>query len=715
LKDDDRIPLYHYEEESGRFKEEGEAVVAAGKWKATVDKFSWWAAAEPVETSCIHLTLLTPEEEAAQGVIVAARGVDQLWSASARTAANGDVCVPALAGSAVQLSATSYQDGVISSFSARTQAGDEAAACGGDACLELGERSLGSDDEPDAGFDAGVEVDADAGVDSGSMGGDFQRVMMTASVAQPGAPLTFPFLARGGERLAYSVTSRANQVADIRVLGPDGQALSATGMSVLSNAATFRDTFVLPAIPGTYTLEIVPRSSGTGSFDVDLFSVPGDHIAPITVGGSTQFRIGAIGQNAFLTWSAQAGERFAFTVDSTADGVSDVQVLGPGDTRVAGTGGSVLSNSSLFSDLFTLPAVAGEYRIAIDPRAQATGNFTVNLFRVPADLIVTGAIDAQTPGSLTLTDIAQNGEYRFMANGGERLAYTVTSSADSVTDVTLIGTTGQNLNPGSITVLANSSTFQDLFTLPTVPGSYALRVNPRQQGTGTITLRLFSVPADVVVDGTLGATGMVTIPSVGQQGLFRFSANRGARLSYTVSSTATSVVDLTLVDPSGQPVSGIGASTVLAQSSIYEDLFTLPDLSDADTGSYALRIDPRAQGTGSVTIRTYSVPAPSDVPLTLGQPANFTVGVPGQVARFTLSLAAGQSFQYVVGRSGTSTADVQLLDPAQANITPSGLGFLNAATLTVPSLTVTSAGTYTIQIDPRGEATDTYQVTAMSP
>lgn len=587
--------------------------------------------------------------------------------------------------------------------------------CGGDGCLELGERSLDGDEERDAGFDGGVEPAAEAAVDTGSSGGDFERLMTSASVAQAGAPLTFPFQARGGERLAYNVTSRANQVADIRVLSPEGQVVSGTGMSVLANAAAFRDTFVLPAIAGAYTFEIAPRSSGTGSFDLDLFSVPDDHNGQISVGGSATFGIEAVGQNAFLTWSAQAGERFAFTIDSTADGVTDVQVLGPGDTRVAGVGGSVLSNSSLFSDLFTLPAVAGEYRIAIDPRAQTTGNFTVSLLRVPADVIVMGAIDAQTPGTLTLADIAQNGEYRFMASGGERLAYTVTSTADSVTDIALVSTTGQPLSPGGITVLANSSTFQDLFTLPTVPGSYALRVDPRQQGTGTITLSLFSVPADVSVDGVLGQSGTVAIPSVGQQGLYRFPASRGARLSYTVSSTVSSVVDLTLLDPAGQALSGVGMSTVLAQSSTYRDVFSLPDSSDADTGTYALRLDPRAQGTGSVTIRVYSVPALSDVPLMLGTPANFTVGVPGQVARFTLTLAAGQSFQYVVSRAGSSAADVQLLDPTQADITPSGRGFLNAPSLMVPSMTAAVAGTYTIQIDPRGEATDSYQITVMSP
>ncbi len=715
-KDGDRIPLYHYEEETGQFKEEREAVVEDGKWKAKVDKFSWWAAAEPVETSCIHFTLRTPEDEAAHGVVITARGVDDLWSASARTSADGEVCVPALAGSAVQLNASFYQDGAVSDFSARTQASEGAASCGGDDCQELGDQILGGEEEMDAGGDAGADAGADAGFDAGSEGGDFQRVMMTAAVSQPGTPLTFAFLARGGERLAYSITSRANQVADIRVLGPDGQVVSATGMSVLSNASTFRDTFVLPAIPGTYTLEVVPRSAGTGSFDVDLFSVPQDISMPIVVdGAASALAIPAIGQNAFLTWTAQAGERFAYTVDSTADGVTDLEVLGPGDTRVTGTGFSVLANSSQFSDLFILPAVAGEYRIALDPRAQSTGNFSVRLFRVPADLTVSGAIDAQTPGSLALNAVAQNGEYRFMANGGERLAYTVTSTADSVTDITLVNTTGQPLNPGGITVLANTSTFQDLFTLPTVPGSYALRVNPRQQGTGTITLRLFSVPADVAVDAAIGTSGMVTIPSIGQQGLYRFSANRGARLSYTVSSTASSVVDLSLIDPAGELVSGVGMSTVLAQSSTYRDLFTLPDRSDADTGPYALRIDPRAQGTGSVTIRIYSVPAPTDVPLTLGQPSSFTVGVPGQVARFTLSLTAGQTFSYVVSRTGTSTADVQLLDPSQANITPSGRGFLNAASLTVPSVTVPTTGIYTIQIDPRSEAIDSYQVTPTSP
>jgi hypothetical protein len=86
--------------------------------------------------------------------------------------------------------------------------------------------------------------------------------------------------------------------------------------------------------------------------------------------------------------------------------------------------------------------------------------------------------------------------------------------------------------------------------------------------------------------------------------------------------------------------------------------------------------------------------------------------IPGQVAAFQFSVSAGQTFSYTVARTGTSVADIRLLDPSQRIVSTGGGTVVSSATpLSVSGVVAAATGTYTIEVDPRNDSTDAYNVT----
>jgi catechol 2,3-dioxygenase-like lactoylglutathione lyase family enzyme len=823
LQDGDKVGLYHYDTGKGRFESQGEAEVKDGKWVAKVDKFSWWTIAEPAEaTSCINATLRTPAGRPAAWVVASAVGIDELWLSSASTNDDGEVCLEAPAGGNVALTAF-WDDGDRSGeWSESALAPDQPAMCGGD-CLELGDQPF-SQDPPRA--DAGM---ADGGVRrDGGPAAMFEGLMETQTADTPGETLSFTFSALGGERLAYTVTSTAAAAADIVIIGPDGERIAAGSGTVTSSALRFDDAFVLPELGGEYTLQITPRS-GTGTFTLDLFGVPDDaageisaDAAPVTVS------VGAVAQNAVFTFSAEGGERLAYTVDNNGDTVADLSLVGPSGNRLNVGNITVSSGQHGFRDLFELPEVAGEYRIELDPRDQGTGSFVVTLVSVPDDVLVD--VTAGGPvATLAIPALAQNGAFRLRgARGGERLAYILDNRGSAVIDSLVVDPSGSNISSAGGATSAGTNRFGDAFVLPSTPGDYLFTVDPRGEAIeGSYTLRLLSVPADASVALTPGSAGSLTLPSIGQNGTFTFNANGGERFSFSVQNSADGVADFRILDPNGQTVSG-SSLAVSSSATSFHDALTLPALTgtyrievdprgqatggfsvtllsvppDAITttalqpypnaseqrvttsvagqnaaldvtvgaanvvvayyvtndandvvdtelrnpggtvvsgssratsrnamayadvftlgaaGTYRLLIDPRNQGTGTVGVRLFQVsperPSASVTPG--GGPTRIDLTIPGQVAAFTFALTAGQTFSYTVARTGSSVADTRLLDPSQRAVSHGGGSIVSSATpLSVSGVTAAATGTYTLEVDPRNDSTDTYNVTLTVP
>lgn len=415
-----------------------------------------------------------------------------------------------------------------------------------------------------------------------------------------------------------------------------------------------------------------------------------------------------------FSFGASGSERLAYTLESSAGVVADIRLLGP-DGKALNVGSSVVSGgATVYEDTFVLPAVAGAYVLEIKPRSPASGAFTLDLFEVPEDSQTALNVDG-AEAELSVGSVGQNAIAIFNAAGGERLAYTLSSTSDGTADVQLVGPAGAALNVGSNVVSAGRSTFEDAFVLPSVAGEYRFLIDPRAQSTGNFRFRLFSVPDDALVDGSIGAgPTTIAVSSIAQNAVYRFTSVGSERLAYTLASSADTPADVTLVDPNGQALSGTGGSVVSAGSTTFEDSFNLP----AVAGAYELRIDPRTQGTGEFVLNLFSVPADASpgAAYALSDYATapnymLTTSVPGQnVALDIVVSTPSESAAFLVENGTTTPVDAELRDPAGNRVSAVGLVVsANSSGFADPFL-LPIAGTYHLTLNPRTQGTGNVSV-----
>jgi hypothetical protein len=144
--------------------------------------------------------------------------------------------------------------------------------------------------------------------------------------------------------------------------------------------------------------------------------------------------------------------------------------------------------------------------------------------------------------------------------------------------------------------------FIDTQTLP-VTGTYTILVDPQGTNTGSVTLTLYDVPADVTGSITAdGPTVTITTTTVGQNAILTFSGTAGQRVSLQLSNSTFSgclaVFDI-IKNPDGTNLTW----TYLCSATGYIDTVVLPV-----TGSYTVLIDPQGTTTGSQTLVLNNVP-----------------------------------------------------------------------------------------------------------
>jgi YD repeat-containing protein len=131
----------------------------------------------------------------------------------------------------------------------------------------------------------------------------------------------------------------------------------------------------------------------------------------------------------------------------------------------------------------------------------------------------------------------------------------------------------------------------------------------------------------------------------------------------------------------------------------------LPAPSD---GQYTILVDPSIEKVGTVRVGLYDVVDQTAQITANGTPVTVTA-TPGQVLRFTFQGAAGR--RYVVSGQSTNGCvfwPIQLLDTDGQTVLASGL---SCGSTTLPAVTVSSSGIYTILVDPHDEAAGNLSVT----
>ena len=257
----------------------------------------------------------------------------------------------------------------------------------------------------------------------------------------------------------------------ISILKPNGSVL-VTPVSAGSNGG-FLDAVVLPTT-GTYTIFVDRRGLSLGSATLTLYNVPADAATTIVPGGAPATVSTTVpGQNAGVTFAAGSNQKVSIKVGPSCC-ATRVSIIKPnGAVLVAamtlGAGGG-------FMDTVTIPTT-GTYTILVDLQGPATGDVTLTLYDVPAD--VTGTIAFGVPKTVTTTVPGQNASLTFTGTVGQVVSL-VMAGGCCTTRISLLKPNGTVLvSPVSFGAAGG---FLDATTLPN-NGTYTIAIDP--QGAAT--------------------------------------------------------------------------------------------------------------------------------------------------------------------------------------------------------------------------------------
>ncbi|HEX6699181.1 MAG TPA: RHS repeat-associated core domain-containing protein [Gaiellaceae bacterium] len=306
----------------------------------------------------------------------------------------------------------------------------------------------------------------------------------------------------------------------------------------------------------------------------------------------------------------------------------------------------------------------------------------------------------------------------FDGSSGQRVSLTFTSVTFSGSSC--CSATASILNPDGSTLVSpsyfgTSGGFVDAATLPQ-DGTYTIVIDPQGTATGSASMTLGNVPADATASITPGGSPVTLTTTVaGQNGSLTFSGTSGQRISLDVGSVTFSgssccSATVALVAPDGStlvPANYIGTLT----SGEVIDATTLPQ-----TGTYTLVVDPQGQATGSARFTLYNVPGDTGGTITPGgSPVTVTISTPGQNASYTFSGSQNQRIslnidQVTLGTSSCCSGKVSIRNPDGSTlVSPTYFGTLGNTF--VDTLTLAQTGTYTIFVDPQGNATGSARLT----
>jgi len=292
-----------------------------------------------------------------------------------------------------------------------------------------------------------------------------------------------------GHRVAAKIDSVTFASGTVKIYDPWGQIPVGGSADLFANFTRFVEPVAIESA-GSYTVLVAPGATYTGSATITLYDVPDDVTGSIVPGGaSVPVSIGAVGQNARLTFSGTSGHRVSVQATDTSIAVGGLSVVNPDGTTLGGVNAiaSLFANSTTFREVVALPST-GTYTVLVDPSAANTGGTTVTLYDVPADDAGTLTVNGSS-STVSIGTPGQNGVRTFTANPSQQVTVRVTSNAIGSVTVKLLSFDGT-------TELATASTGATNFDLQTVTlpsnappnGTYTITINPYYWATGTLNV-----------------------------------------------------------------------------------------------------------------------------------------------------------------------------------------------------------------------------------
>jgi hypothetical protein len=503
---------------------------------------------------------------------------------------------------------------------------------------------------------------------------------VTVAVTSAGGSSRANFSGTAGQRVAVRATNTTILSGKIRLQDSSGTILRTSG---LTTGGAWLDMVTLPA-DDTYSIVVDAGSTYTGQTSVTLYDVPADPTAALTSGNQGTLVTTVPGQNAAFTFNGTAGWNLSLKLTASTP-ILNVIVKNPDGTTLMPALGVVGSKWIEPLDL----TQTGAYTIRIDPQSFAKGSQTLTAWTFHGDQTANTPADGSTH-TFNLATPGQNGSLYVAASNGDRLSFTFTG-------VTVPAGKMWIKNPdGTVLVPSQALSGSGIMVEPVVvgqTGDYHIFLNPDTFNTGSVTVRAYTVPLDMVHDVAVdGTPDTMTFAIPGQNGKIRFSGSAGREVSINLASSVADT-DYQLLKPNGNLLD----SGSFDASGDFIDPITLP----AD-GTYKLVLDPQSFFLGNVTATLYDVPADATAAGAIGVTTVNTVSTPGQNAAMTFSGTNGQRVSLTASAVSIPNSFVWIERPSGATLAQFSTGTSGHY---MSPVTLPQSGTYTVHIDPQGAGT----------
>ena len=329
---------------------------------------------------------------------------------------------------------------------------------------------------------------------------------------------------------------------------------------------------------------------------------------------------------------------------------------------------------------------------------------TVTAFVLAAPGLAATPIAADgSPVTVTTTSSGQNVTLTFTGTAGMRVSLemtnvTIGTSSCCSTKVSMLKPDGTALvNP---TYVGRLGGFFEPRRLP-VDGTYKIFVDPQGTATGSMTLKLYNVPADVSGPLPFGGAGTaVNLGTPGQNARLSFSGTTGQRVSVNLTAV-TMNAKVSVLKPDG---TALAAALPVGSAGGFLGPYKLPV-----DGTYKVFVNPTRASTGGMTVTLYDVPPDVTTAISAGGPAvGISLGTPGQAARLPFTGAAGARVSVkvsgvTIGSSSCCGAKLSVVKPDGTKLVPATYFGTNGIFVDTKVLPI--AGTYRLVLDPQLAAT----------
>ena len=521
---------------------------------------------------------------------------------------------------------------------------------------------------------------------------------VSINITGPGQNANLSFAGTAGQRVSLSLTDVSISSSTVSIRRANGTTLVSS--SVTPPGVVF-GTLVLPATE-TYSVVVDPTDLVTGVMTLSLAEVPENATGTIIIGGPhVVVTIAAPGQAAQLTFTATEGQIVELDHPGTVPlSGSSLTISKPDGTLLQDTYG--LSNSD---HIVRIP-VTGTYTININPSGTSTGSINFALYEVPQPATATMTVGGP-PLSLTIPAAGQIGKVTFQGTAGERVSLNVSNTKVgpfglyveiTAPDGSFVGFTFADPPVFYDDDYFDFYNFVDTMVLPAT-GTYTITIYPDFDTSGSMDLRLYTVPPDITGTITPGGPPVtVTTTAPGQDARLTFNGAAGQRVSLKVNSVFPFAPYNCLLGPGGTVVEGTACSESFRGRTAFVDTVTLPF-----AGTYTVRINGIYAGTGTATVSLYDVPPNLTGTLTIGgPPVTVTATAAGQDAEMPFTGTAGQRISLKVSGTLPEFSNVDILTPTNQPLNPFGrtikqLGSVRAEIIETLVLPVT--GTYKVRIN----------------